>query len=86
MFDEFGSLYRGREDILFESFIDAGQYIQWPCFKKELSESKGYYQYCGDQMRRLLYKSSDTDHHLTSAHPMRDDNSMAIVVYKARPS
>ena len=49
MFEEFGSLYINKEDARFTGLVDAGEYAplgQLPSFQKELSESKGYRQYC----------------------------------------
>jgi hypothetical protein len=55
MFDEFGSLYQDKADPSFTCLIDAGQYIELPdlsIFQEEVQNSKGYYQYCSQMLRR----------------------------------
>jgi len=56
MFDEFGSLYKGKDDPLFIADIDAGQYGQLSdlnMFQKTIQNSRGYQLYCSN----LLYSS-----------------------------
>ncbi len=55
MFDEFRSLYQGRDDPLFIGFIEAGQDIELPdlsVFQEKVQSSKGYHQYCNQLLRR----------------------------------
>jgi predicted Fe-Mo cluster-binding NifX family protein len=55
MFDEFGSLYRGRADYSFTGLIDAGQYTELPdlsIFQESIQNSEGYRQYCSQILRR----------------------------------
>jgi hypothetical protein len=52
---KFGSLYQDRADPSFTCLIDGGQYIELPdlsIFQEKVQNSKGYYQYCSQMLRR----------------------------------
>jgi hypothetical protein len=52
LFEEFGSLYTGKNDPNSIALIDTGIYTTYslPSFQKELSESNGYRDYCRSLM------------------------------------
>ncbi len=57
MFDEFGSLFRGREDRDFTAFIAGGEYtplgdLSLRYFQRQIQDSPGYHQYCSQLLRR----------------------------------
>ena len=55
LFDEFGSLYRDREDHSFTGLIEAGQYTELPdlsIFQEQVQSSKGYHQFYSQMLRQ----------------------------------
>ena len=60
LFEEFGSLYTGIQDQHFIDLINTGEYVTLRSFQKELSESKGYRQFCRATMASndLFFKMS----------------------------
>ena len=55
MFAEFHSLYRDQQDPAFIAFIDAGQdydIADLYSLQQDLQQSKGYWDYCGVQLKR----------------------------------
>jgi hypothetical protein len=54
IFDEFGSLYNDQNDPRFTGFIEAGKDVdlgELPSFQREVSQSKGYREYCSSIMK-----------------------------------
>lgn len=72
MFDEFGSLYRDREDRSFTGLIESGEYVELPdlsIFQKQIEESKGYQQYCSLMLRQPgLFSSPEKSADFLSMH------------------
>jgi hypothetical protein len=76
MFDEFGSLYIHANDPMFTGVIDSGIYVLippgfLPSFQKDLSESKGYHQFCKNIIQNKaigFFKNNEADYLLENIH------------------
>ena len=72
MFDEFGSLYRDREDHSFTVLIEAGQDTELPdlsIFQEQVQNSKGYHQFCSQMLRQSgMFFSHKTSAEYLSEH------------------
>ena len=77
MFDEFGGLYRDRDDHSFTSLMDASQYTDLPdlsLFQGQVQNSAGYHIYCSQLLRQSgLFSSHQKSSAYLSEH--RHDNA-----------